>query len=178
MLSACSPKESATLDRAELVETGLAVSDALTKNLGTQLKASLQGGNPASAVQFCAQVAEPLTDQTSGDFEDVTISRISLDFRNPANQPDETDAELLTRWEQRLREGKPLPSHELVAISESSTRFYRPIRVQQLCLTCHGDSSAFTPELTAILAERYPDDLATGYQENDLRGAFRVEISK
>lgn len=177
MLFSCSNESTAPLDQPQIVETGNAISDHLMKTLGGQLKAALEGGDPAAAVQFCAQAAAPLTEQTSTTFANATVTRTSLNYRNPKNRPDETDTSILEKWSQLVSEGKALPRHELVSVTGTTTRFYRPIMVQSLCLNCHGDPATFSPALTSVLAENYPQDLATGYVEGDLRGAFRVEIA-
>jgi hypothetical protein len=52
----------------------------------------------------------------------------------------------------------------------------QPIRVQAMCLSCHGDPAGIPAEVKEILASRYPKDLATGYKAGDLRGAVSVRI--
>jgi hypothetical protein len=46
----------------------------------------------------------------------------------------------------------------------------KAIPTAPLCLTCHG--TAIEPRLQAELTALYPQDLATGYQAGELRGAF------
>jgi hypothetical protein len=41
-------------------------------------------------------------------------------------------------------------------------RYYKPLVIQEVCLKCHGDPAAFSPELTTALRELYPTDQATG----------------
>ncbi len=168
--------ESAPVNETLLIETGNSMSDSLMKKLGGDLKAALSGGEPASAVKFCAQTATPLTKQTSQEFPNATISRVSFQNRNPANKADETDKAVLKKWETLLSEGSSLPAQELVSVNETTTRFYRPIRVQKLCLSCHGALETLDSNLAKMLTNQYPDDKATGYVEGDLRGAFRVEF--
>jgi hypothetical protein len=43
-----------------------------------------------------------------------------------------------------------------------------------LCLTCHG--SNLDADIAASIAERYPEDRATGFEAGDLRGVFWVEF--
>ena len=52
--------------------------------------------------------------------------------------------------------------------------YVEPIVAQPLCLTCHG--KAISEATRAALAERYPDDKATGFEKGDLRGLFWVEF--
>jgi hypothetical protein len=51
-------------------------------------------------------------------------------------------------------------------------RFMKAIPTGALCLQCHG--SQISPEVTARLAELYPQDKAHGYSEGEIRGAFVV----
>jgi hypothetical protein len=51
-------------------------------------------------------------------------------------------------------------------------RFMKAIPIEGVCLGCHGD--AIGPAIKSKLSELYPQDLATGYREGDLRGAFVV----
>jgi hypothetical protein len=44
------------------------------------------------------------------------------------------------------------------------------------CLQCHGPGENISAEVAAILAERYPDDGATGHEKGDLRGLVSVTI--
>ena len=48
----------------------------------------------------------------------------------------------------------------------------KAIPTQPLCLACHGQEIA--PPVAEKLAELYPGDKATGFEEGDLRGAFVV----
>jgi hypothetical protein len=44
------------------------------------------------------------------------------------------------------------------------------------CLSCHGPVDTLDPELREALAQRFPDDEATGYQLGELRGAYVAEL--
>ncbi|MBI3082695.1 MAG: DUF3365 domain-containing protein, partial [Gemmatimonadetes bacterium] len=55
-------------------------------------------------------------------------------------------------------------------------QYLRPILVDRRCLACHGDPATFIPEVRAVLAQRYPEDRATGYAVGDLRGAVSVRV--
>ncbi len=145
-------------------------------NLSAQLKAALESGGPSKAIKVCQQVAKPITESTSGQFDDITISRTSLRFRNPRNAPDETDRRILEAWQMQVDEGNPLPAHELVSIDRTTARYYQPIMLKAMCLNCHGSPDSFATHLKSQLTDLYPNDKATGYAEGDLRGAFRATI--
>ena len=62
----------------------------------------------------------------------------------------------------------------VVDLDDGRHGYAEPIRVQPLCLTCHGET------VHADVAERiealYPDDEATGFSEGDFRGVFWVSF--
>jgi len=51
-------------------------------------------------------------------------------------------------------------------------RFMKAIPTGGVCLACHG--TQLSPEISQTLADLYPNDLATGFSEGDIRGAFVV----
>lgn len=55
-------------------------------------------------------------------------------------------------------------------------RYYRPLGVQAICLSCHGPRSAMPEPLRARIAKLYPADAAYDYNLDDLRGVVRVEF--
>ena len=57
---------------------------------------------------------------------------------------------------------------------DGAERYVEPIRVQGLCLTCHGAS--LPAPVAARIAELYPEDQAVGFAEGDLRGLFWAEF--
>jgi hypothetical protein len=48
----------------------------------------------------------------------------------------------------------------------------KAIPVGQVCLTCHGSDIA--PELRTEINTYYPEDMATGFELGELRGAFTI----
>jgi len=148
----------------------------LSERLSTQLKAALTAGGPENAVMVCLQVAQPLTGATSDELEGLSISRTSLQVRNSDNSPDQVDRKILEAWQELADSDQALPDHEIVPLSGDRALFYKPIITQSLCLSCHGSADEFSPELLELLAQKYPQDQASGYQEGDLRGAFRVVL--
>jgi hypothetical protein len=48
-----------------------------------------------------------------------------------------------------------------------------------MCLQCHGDpANDISPETLNKIQTLYPDDAATGYKTNELRGIWVVEMPK
>ena len=52
--------------------------------------------------------------------------------------------------------------------------YVEPIRIQPLCLTCHGE--ALAPAVGARIRALYPEDAAAGFALGDLRGVWWVEL--
>lgn len=109
----------------------------------------------------------------------VSIRRVSLRARNMDNRPDAWEAEILRRLERQASRGEPLAEETEADVLEQGKAYYRflkPIRVQAMCLSCHGQREEMHEGVGKLLAERYPKDQATGYRAGDLRGAFSVKI--
>ncbi|MCB1076718.1 MAG: DUF3365 domain-containing protein [Verrucomicrobiae bacterium] len=163
--------EASPAELRRVTETGRAASKALMESLGGQLKGALQNGGPVAAIEVCQKAAMPLTEGAGAAFEGVRLRRTTSKPRNPANAPDELDQAVL----ENLAQTSPMPE-EWIEWQGEVARYYKPLIIQEVCLTCHGDLKSFSPELASALKERYPNDQATGYALGDFRGVIRVEI--
>jgi hypothetical protein len=165
-------------------QRGGEVGQELLQTLMGQVKAALKEGGPEHAVDFCNLQALPLTmNVTMRSGTDVLdVKRTSLQLRNPRNAPDPAEEEALRRVVEILEAKGELPGSLVQEVVEEDgseeLRFYKPIALQQGCLQCHGDPSSFSAGLRETLAENYPDDQATGYEEGDWRGLLRVSLAK
>ena len=163
--------DSATIARARLA------ADALGRDLMPLLLGALERGGPAAAVAFCADSAQARTarHQRAG----IDVRRVGTRVRNPANEPDSVERAFLDQLALALEPGS-LPQEIVTVIPAAAgsyqLQYVRPIVVAQPCLICHGDPTAFDPAVTRLLAERYPQDAATGYRVGDLRGGITVRI--
>ena len=147
-------------------EEALTAGRALTAGLGSRLKAALTESGPVSAIEVCSLEAMPLTAEVSAK-QGLTITRITDRPRNPINRATDEEAALLTRMREDLASGKLEKAYSLGEVR------YLPLTIQPVCLTCHGQ--VLHPDVTAALEKRYPDDEATGYALDALRGAVRLE---
>jgi len=162
--------ETAALARAE------EAAQALGGDLMRHLLAEMKSGGAAAAVRVCSEVAQDLAAKHSVD--GLTVRRVSLKPRNPADAPDPFERAQLIELEELHRQGR-LPSRVVETVETDAgaqLRYMRPIAVASACLRCHGPAEAIDPEVRRILAERYPDDRATGYASGDLRGAISVTV--
>ncbi|NPA30182.1 MAG: DUF3365 domain-containing protein [Epsilonproteobacteria bacterium] len=159
------------------VKIGNKASKKLLKTLGGNLKKHMKAGGPADALAFCAANAADLTAKVDRELgKKVTIKRITLKPRNPANEAKGEEKAILKALETLNYNGVKLPKH-LVQKTASGYRYYKPLVIKkQVCLKCHGPNIA--PKLKAVIDKHYPTDKARGYKMGDLRGAIVVDIQK
>jgi hypothetical protein len=165
-------------------EIGTAVSELaepvaadLMRTLVSHLTEALESGGPVAAVEFCSEEALPLTHGVAATVEEgFGLKRASFRVRNPLNTPDEAEELALLYFERAIVTDGEAPESFVQRMSESEYRYYRPLFVGEVCTGCHGPRSEMDSELLAILDERYPSDLATGYAPGDFRGVIRVSV--
>jgi hypothetical protein len=130
--------------------------------------------NLVNSVEYCHDKAITLTKDFSTSHPQVTeIKRTSLKIRNPINAPDKLEKKMLEKWDKMAKAGKDLPEYEFDKISENEFRYYKPLKVTNMCLTCHGQPAK---DLSATIKAKYPKDKATGYKEGEFRGLIRVSV--
>jgi len=148
---------------------------AFASALKAELTAAMQAGGPLQAIDVCHVRAAAIAREVS-EQQGMNLSRVSLRNRNPANAPKRWQKTVLETFEARRAAGE-----DIAGLTWQSTvpvpggqefRFMKAIPTAPVCLACHGESIA--PPVAEKLAELYPDDAATGFQEGDIRGAFVV----
>lgn len=149
----------------------------LVTTLGSRLQRAIAERGAVGALEFCSVEGLPLTAEVSRatGFE---VKRTSSRLRNPANAPDSLERAALDRFEAVVAAGDSLPEHVVQGTPAGDFRYYRPLRVQPLCLQCHGSLEDLAAGVNTALAERYPEDEATGYAVGDLRGVVRVTVPR
>ena len=163
----------------EQVKNGLR-TDA--KNFMDSLKsilvAEIQKNGIVAAVSVCSDTAQLLT-VNYGLNKGIYIKRVSLKNRNPLNAPDGFESKVLNYFGELSFEGKLNETTEFTEVVNSdgvySVRYMKPIIVQAPCLSCHGTNEQISPEVKSIIQNKYPEDKATGYQMDDLRGAVSIQ---
>ena len=157
-----------SLGEKEVVELGEKIASDLIRTLGGELKKALSEKGPAGAVKYCNLKALPLTEQVEKKYK-VKIKRTSKKIRNPKNKPDKWELSALEFFEKN-----PDAKYYVQKLPDGRIRFYKPLKIKPLCLTCHGKN--ISEDVLAVLKEKYPDDKARGYEVGDLRGVIRVEF--
>ncbi len=162
-----------TVALAELTENqkvqqqvALAARDALFQQLLGRLTMVLTEKGPAAAIQVCKTDAPRLAGEVGQQFG-VAIGRTSHRLRNPENAPRE--------WSRPLVE-QHVAEPQFVALEDGRLGALLPIRLKPACVLCHGAKDQIPAEVQAALVSHYPEDQATGFKEDDLRGWFWVEV--
>ena len=148
---------------------------AFAAELKSELMAAIGAGGPVQAIDVCHARAPAIARRISEE-QGLELSRVSQRNRNAENAPGAWQAAVLDDFQARLEAGEDPGSLTWQEFAEMQGgrefRFMKAIPTQPLCLTCHG--TAIAPPVTEKLAELYPGDKATGFEEGDLRGAFVV----
>jgi len=173
------PYESSQEEIAAVTATGQKASAELLKTLGGNLQKHLKSGGPMEAFGFCSDQAFALTEAVDKSMgADVSVKRISLKYRNPANAPEADEKAVLESLETLKKNGVVLPSELVESAGNGTYKYYKPLLInKEACLKCHGDIDK-NPALAKAIKERYPADKAVRYKMNDLRGAIVVTVKK
>src|SRR5690606_41595989 len=113
---------------------------------------------PEHAIGLCNTEAPLIAEQASRN--GWQIGRTSLKVRNPENQPDAWEREVLQQFEQRKQAGEDLMTLEASATENGEFRFMKAIPTGAACIACHG--TELSAPVQARLAELYPQDQARG----------------
>lgn len=159
---------------------GQKASAALLKTLGGNLKKHLKAGGPMDALEFCSTNAYPLTHDVDTSLgKNVSIKRVSLLTRNPANAPLADEAPVIDALQTMSKNNVVMPAEIVQDLGQGKYKYYKPLLInKKACLLCHGDIKNGNPKLFAAIKKNYPDDRATGYKMNDLRGAIVVDVQQ
>ena len=134
------------------------------------LVSAIQTGGFENGVNICKEQAPQIAKKLSID--GWQVSRTSLKVRNTDNQASDWEVENLKRFDSLFKQGVPVATLEASQQTQDTFYYMKAIPTGQVCLACHGTSVDKTLQQT-ITAE-YPEDAATGFTLNDIRGAFSL----
>lgn len=141
--------------------------------LSSNLLAALDQGGVTQAIPYCSVEAASLT-ASAGQAERLALRRVSDRVRNPENAASPAELAVMAQMRQVLAAGRtpaPRPARD----AEGPVLYAPIVMTQPLCLMCHGQPGVDVQDETlAVLRERYPNDHATGFAMNDLRGLWVV----
>jgi cytochrome c2 len=156
----------------DYAKLGLEFALSAKKVLGQNLMSAMQSEGPIHALEFCNLRAIPLTDSMS-QVHNVSIQRVSDRNRNPLNKASEKETEYIRSFQQLITNGKD--ADPIVIADGNKSIFYYPIVTNDMCLKCHGNPEK---SLSEKINNLYPDDLATGYSENEVRGIWKIVFNE
>ncbi len=147
--------------------------EQFSHSLKNELMAAIKAGGPENAIEVCQSRAPEIT--LSYSQHDWTIKRVSEKNRNPVHAANEGELAMLARFTDTTGEVPPFIDEWIETETGRVYRYYKPIRTGTLCLKCHGQPEKISNAVTQVLADKYPQDKATGYGPGELRGMFVVQ---
>lgn len=148
------------------------------ESLKSILVKEMQANGIVAAVSVCSDTAQLLTNNY-GIKKGIYIKRVSFKYRNENDAPNKIETEALKMFEELKQKGELKETTEFFKTTEengvTSVIYLKPILVQAPCLSCHGPLEQIGPDVKQILQKKYPNDKATGYQLDDLRGAVSIK---
>lgn len=169
-------KKLTTTSKVETVaEIGLSYALSTKKELGKNLMSAIQKDGTLAALEFCNVEAMPLTTKMSEKHQ-ANIKRVSNKNRNPNNQANQEELGYISAFEKALATNQEM--EPIVVENGKDVHFYYPIITNSMCLQCHGKSNDISPEVKAKILKLYPNDLAIGYAENQIRGIWSITFEK
>ncbi len=167
------------LDTAKYLELGDDLVGETKRKISTTLVDAMEKGGVKYASQFCNLAAYPIVDSMS-KVHNARIRRVSDKPRNPKDAMDEEEQKVFAIFKAKAQ----MPNAELKPIvvqhDDGTVGYYAPIKISMsTCLKCHGEvGKDIKAEDYKVLKSLYPNDVAVGYKEGDLRGMFSIRFSK
>lgn len=167
-----------TTERDSSLETFAARGDSISKATADTLKATLlqaiREKGLTGAVAFCNEKALSITQLYAQ--QKVSISRVAEKFRNPDNQLDSLDSAQWRLYQFFETKGDSLTS--TIIETKDAFVYYKPILLQPICASCHGNPATIATDLLATIDSLYPQDKARGFSPGDLRGMWKIAFRK
>lgn len=156
----------------QLQNEARAIVQAFASQLKPALQQALSDGGPVHAIHVCSQEAPRIAEALSQEFS-WQVKRVSLKARNASSAiPDDWEREQLKRFDERQMQGEKPSELQAAARVGGDYRYMQAQGVEALCLVCHGEK--LDDSVKQALGSIYPDDLATGYQLGEVRGAISL----
>lgn len=168
--------QSARSSQPSIEERGMQMAQATKAELGKNLMGQIQKNGVIAALDFCNIQAMPLTDSMSVAHK-ANIRRVTDKPRNPKNKANAVELQHIETFKNQIASGKePKP---IITTMGEEVKFYYPIVTNSMCLKCHGTPGKELETLTlSNILKHYPNDKATGYGENEVRGIWSIEFER
>jgi len=157
-------------------EIGLTLAMTTKGILGKNLMGTIQKEGTDAALAFCNVNADIILDSMSTELN-ASIKRVTDKPRNANNIANDTELKYIKRGKELLTEGKTIKPL-MKKLGDRMIGYY-PIITNVMCMQCHGSPETEIKHTTLEKIKMlYPNDLAQGYTENQLRGIWVVEMDK
>ena len=164
-------------DNSVYLKKGKTIAKSTFVALSGKLQSAMKEGGVPNAIKYCNLAAFPLVDSLS-KVHHADIRRTSLKYRNPKDAPTAEEKTILEEYAKTAATGgklKPI----IKEINEQTLAFYAPIKINGMCLQCHGKiGESLTAENYAHIQKYYPEDKAVGYSDGELRGMWSIRFEK
>jgi hypothetical protein len=178
VLVACNNTENTTAAKTDYTIAGDSIATAAQIALISELTTAMNEGGTVKAISFCNENAQNIKAELSEKYN-CTIQRISEKYRNPKDKPESpTDKKVLLAFS-AAHNARNTIAPKLIEES-NEVIYYKPIMVAMpTCLKCHGSKTTDIDVATQeIIDAKYPNDLATGYNLGDFRGAWKITFKQ
>lgn len=163
-------------DRLNFKIVGDSIANQAQGILLNNVQEAIKEGGLEYAVSFCNENAIEITENVSIHHK---IKRLSDRNRNPNNTL-ETDMDK-EAWKQIKEAYNKNEKHNLnyLAIEGDEVYYYKGINLAMpTCMKCHGkENEDIDAMVLSKIKEKYPKDLATGYEQGDFRGIWKVKLN-
>ncbi|PHR71910.1 MAG: hypothetical protein COA67_05845 [Lutibacter sp.] len=178
LLASCKKEHKSTIINKEksnknYAKIGKEYTLATKTILGKNLKQAIAKEGLVGAMSFCNEQAYSLTDSMQVKYNAI-IKRVSDKNRNQNNKANAIELSYINTFKEKLKNGEKIKP--IIEKSDGKIHFYSPIKTNQLCLQCHGKQ--LQPNLIAKLKDLYPNDLAVGYDDNQVRGIWSITFDE
>ncbi|MEL0455723.1 DUF3365 domain-containing protein [Flavobacteriaceae bacterium SZ-1-7] len=157
-----------------LEDIGLEYALSTQKELGKNLMGTIQNKGTLEALEFCNIKAMTLTDSMSTVYH-AMIKRVSDKNRNPHNKANSEELKYIEQFKLEMAQSNDVKP--VVVKTDGKVNFYYPIVTNAMCLQCHGTVNDIQPEVAEKILKLYPNDMAKGYTEKQVRGIWNIEFN-
>jgi hypothetical protein len=157
-------------DQGQLRAEAQQIIQQFAGSLKKALVTAIQSGGLVHAVDVCYSTAPDLAKDLSKD--GWRVARTSLKTRNTQNQPDDWEAKMLDSFDSQFKAGVNVKELNISLYDQQRFRYMQAIPTDKVCLACHGVS--IDAALNDAIMKQYPNDRATGFSLEDIRGAFTL----
>jgi mono/diheme cytochrome c family protein len=158
-------------DDQQRIEQSRHLAMELQQQLSSELMAAMKAQGPVHAISVCNERAPDIAEGLSKS-NNAVVGRTALRVRNPNNAPMGEQKAVMDYFQARMAKDPNTVPEVLFTASNGEQHYMRAIPMQPQCAACHG--SNITPDVRNAIAQKYPNDQATGFEVGDLRGSFLI----